>query len=168
MEFSEQIKDPRWQKKRLQVLELHDFKCEICGNTENELHVHHSRYIKNRMYWEYDNDVLMCLCSKCHERIHKKTQVVKEVKKDREKELGKILYKNFEEPEFIVENLLRLKEIDGFENIFTYYIDAGYIFTSFSAFIESQSKRIDMLQKISNIERILRENNIKSTEEEPF
>lgn len=80
MDYKEQIKSPKWQKKRLQILELHNYTCEICGDTETQLHVHHSRYIKGRKIYEYDNDVLMCVCEKCHNEIHNKNKEVKEEK----------------------------------------------------------------------------------------
>jgi hypothetical protein len=72
MNYSDQIKSPKWQKKRLEILGLRGFKCEICGDEENQLHVHHRFYIKNRKAWEYDNDVFQVLCQKCHEKIHEK------------------------------------------------------------------------------------------------
>lgn len=68
--YSEQIKSPKWQKKRLEVLNLRGFKCEECGDEEQQLHIHHRFYIKNRMAWEYDNDVFQVLCSDCHEMAH--------------------------------------------------------------------------------------------------
>jgi hypothetical protein len=75
MNYQEQIKSPAWQKKRLEILNLHNFKCEKCGATEKTLHVHHARYITGRKIWEYDNDVLMCLCADCHKEEHEpKTQ----------------------------------------------------------------------------------------------
>lgn len=68
--YSEQVKSPLWQKKRLEVLNLRGFKCEICGNEKDQLHVHHRFYIKGRKIHEYDNDVLQVLCEKCHEIEH--------------------------------------------------------------------------------------------------
>ena len=70
MSYQEQLKSPKWQKKRLQILEIHNFTCEKCNATEKTLHVHHARYIKGRKVWEYDNDVLMCLCEDCHKAEH--------------------------------------------------------------------------------------------------
>lgn len=77
--YSEQVKSPLWQKKRLEVLNLRGFKCEICGNEKDQLHVHHRFYIKGRKIHEYDNDVLQVLCEKCHEREHeisKRTNII--------------------------------------------------------------------------------------------
>lgn len=65
--YWEKLKDPRWQKVRLQVLERAKFRCEVCGSTERTLHVHHGAYIKNHDPWEYTPDMLHCLCEWCHE-----------------------------------------------------------------------------------------------------
>lgn len=72
MNYSYQLKSPKWQKKRLDILNLRGFKCEKCNCEENQLHVHHRFYLKNRKAWEYDNDVFQVLCYICHENEHKK------------------------------------------------------------------------------------------------
>ena len=64
--YSEKLKDPRWQRKRLEVLERNDFHCEMCGDGEATLHVHHKTYFKGREPWEYDADQLAALCEECH------------------------------------------------------------------------------------------------------
>ena len=33
-------------------------------------HVHHTFYLKNRYPWEYQNESLMLVCHKCHQKIH--------------------------------------------------------------------------------------------------
>jgi hypothetical protein len=67
MTYAEQLKSPKWQKKRLEILERDKFTCLACGDTEKQLHVHHGIYIKNKMAWEYDNVTLHTLCCVCHE-----------------------------------------------------------------------------------------------------
>jgi len=68
--YAEKLKDPRWQKKRLEVLDDAEFQCEVCGDTESTLHVHHKQYIKGHDVWEYEREQLACLCEKCHEEQH--------------------------------------------------------------------------------------------------
>jgi len=68
--YAEKLKDPRWQKKRLEVLNHYDFLCQICGDGESTLHVHHKQYIKGREVWDYDKEQLVCLCENCHENQH--------------------------------------------------------------------------------------------------
>lgn len=66
MTYSEKLKDPRWQRKRLQILERDNFTCSQCGDTEDTLHVHHICYPKSRNPWDSDNDTLVTYCAPCH------------------------------------------------------------------------------------------------------
>ena len=66
--YSEQLKDPRWQRKRLAILERADFTCEQCGSKDSTLHVHHGYYEKGCKPWEYPDKSLHCLCENCHKR----------------------------------------------------------------------------------------------------
>lgn len=72
MGYSEKLKDPRWQKVRLQILSEADFKCEWCWDTKATLHVHHFYYEKGKDPWDYPRDCLICICDKCHELYHLK------------------------------------------------------------------------------------------------
>lgn len=65
--YSDLLKDPRWQKKRLEVLERAGWRCEACGRADSTLHCHHGYYEKNLLPWEYDSLTLWCLCEGCHE-----------------------------------------------------------------------------------------------------
>ena len=69
MSYSDLLKDPRWQRKRLEVLEAADWKCKWCGTTEKTLHVHHKVYRRGAKPWEYELSDLECLCDGCHEEI---------------------------------------------------------------------------------------------------
>lgn len=70
MDYKEQLKSPKWQKKRLEIMERDGFQCQCCYDRDEELTVHHKKYIKGRMSWEYDEE-LITLCTECHENIHK-------------------------------------------------------------------------------------------------
>lgn len=74
--YTELLLDPRWQKKRLQILSRDDWKCVSCSNAELTLHVHHLRYVKGRMPWEYDCEDLATLCYECHENWHEDKQML--------------------------------------------------------------------------------------------
>lgn len=67
--YSERLRDPRWQKKRLEIMQRDGFSCKFCGDNETELHVHHRRYINGNEPWEYDNSELDTLCKTCHSYI---------------------------------------------------------------------------------------------------
>lgn len=69
--YFEKLKDPRWQRKRLEVLESAEFSCEWCGDSESTLHVHHGYYEKGLEPWEYPDDSLHCLCEACHKAAEK-------------------------------------------------------------------------------------------------
>lgn len=62
--YSQLLKDPCWQKKRLEVLQRDEFKCLICGDTETQLQVHHTKYAGKP--WEVDLEHLKTLCVHCH------------------------------------------------------------------------------------------------------
>ena len=67
MNYAEKLKDPRWQKKRLKILERDNFTCQKCGASKIELQVHHKKYNDNP--WDTPNDSLITLCKYCHEII---------------------------------------------------------------------------------------------------
>ncbi len=67
MLYKEQIKHPKWQKKRLEILDRDKWACQACFDTEETLHVHHKCYKPNKKIWEYDNKLLITLCKTCHE-----------------------------------------------------------------------------------------------------
>jgi 5-methylcytosine-specific restriction endonuclease McrA len=66
MTYSEQLKDPRWQKMRLEILQRDDFTCQECQDTTSTLHVHHRYYVSGRKAWEYPHFALQTLCEQCH------------------------------------------------------------------------------------------------------
>jgi len=65
-EYYEKLKDPRWQKKRLEVFQRDDFCCQLCFSDENTLTVHHRYYDKDLEPWEYPLEALVTLCQDCH------------------------------------------------------------------------------------------------------
>lgn len=62
--MSEAYKDPRWQKRRLEIMQRDGWACCACGNTEQTLHVHHKRYVGE--LWESPDEDLQTLCESCH------------------------------------------------------------------------------------------------------
>lgn len=68
--YFEKLKDPRWQKKRLEVLSSREFRCEVCGDDSQTLHVHHKQYFKGREPWDYEAKQLSAVCETCHEESH--------------------------------------------------------------------------------------------------
>ncbi len=70
MSYSEKLKDPRWQKKRLEILDRDEWRCTECGSKDKTLTVHHGYYEKDKEPWEYDGETLRTLCEGCHEETH--------------------------------------------------------------------------------------------------
>lgn len=68
--YAEKLKDPRWQRKRLEILNRDEFACRDCGNKRDTLHVHHCSYAHGREPWDYDDSNLRTLCETCHESRH--------------------------------------------------------------------------------------------------
>lgn len=69
--YSTLLKDPRWQKKRLEVLQRDDFVCQECFDSESTLHVHHKYYRKGQAPWDYPLRALITLCESCHKNESK-------------------------------------------------------------------------------------------------
>lgn len=67
--YSEKLRDPRWQKKRLEVLERDGWKCTSCGDSEETLNVHHIFYIPKKEPWDMPNGLLITLCENCHKPL---------------------------------------------------------------------------------------------------
>lgn len=69
-EFWQKYKDPRWQRRRLEIMQRADFRCENCEDEGSTLNVHHKIYRKKADPWDYGDDELLCLCETCHEQWH--------------------------------------------------------------------------------------------------
>lgn len=68
--YTKKLSHPKWQRKRLEIMQRDDFKCRICNDDENELNVHHLYYVSGKAVYEYDNECLVTLCEKCHTATH--------------------------------------------------------------------------------------------------
>jgi hypothetical protein len=68
-DYYEKLKDPRWQRKRLEIFERDKWSCQICHSIENTLTVHHIYYKDNLEPWDYPNELLLTTCELCHDDI---------------------------------------------------------------------------------------------------
>lgn len=66
--YAEKLQHPKWQRRRLEILNRDNFACTICGDTESALHVHHYEYLGNIDPWEYSDDMLTTLCNMHHDK----------------------------------------------------------------------------------------------------
>lgn len=62
------LRNPLWQKRRLEILEAANWACEDCGTKDQELQVHHCAYIPDAEPWEHTRSELMACCDSCHKR----------------------------------------------------------------------------------------------------
>lgn len=67
MAYKDLLRDPRWQKKRLEIMERDGFACQLCGDEESTLNVHHGYYRRGAKPWEYPDETLHTLCEDCHD-----------------------------------------------------------------------------------------------------
>lgn len=104
--YTEQLKNPKWQKKRLEILQRDNFTCQYCNDTNSQLNVHHLIY-ETKYAWEADNAILITLCDKCHKRYH-------DVYKDVEPKILNSLKKKLKDP-FIIKCAVEL--FSDFKNL---------------------------------------------------
>ena len=96
--YSEKLRDPRWQKKRLCVMQRDGFACRDCGDEKSTLQVHHCHYEKGGP-WATDERFLLTLCGDCHKERG-------EVEKDLKTFFGEITtIKLFEDNSLVRERL---------------------------------------------------------------
>ena len=65
------LQHPLWQKKRLEILQCASFLCEMCGDADRQLQIHHSYYERGLKPWEYPDESLHCLCEPCHKEAQR-------------------------------------------------------------------------------------------------
>lgn len=104
MTYAEKLLDPRWQKKRLKILERDNWTCQLCGDKEITLHVHHLKYSGNP--WDVENDNLITYCQCCH-------SLIEFLKKEYKGNMMKAVIK--EPPVFLANPLYYVKigDVDG-------------------------------------------------------
>ncbi len=71
--YEEQLQHEKWHEKRAEIISIQK-RCQFCG-TSDRLQVHHKRYIRGRVAWDYDNSNFELLCADCHEEKHIEEEV---------------------------------------------------------------------------------------------
>jgi hypothetical protein len=77
MTYFAQLRDRRWQRKRLKILERDGWRCQNpkCRHPDDDavfLVVHHHVYLPDKMAWEYADAELTTFCHRCHGNMHRK------------------------------------------------------------------------------------------------
>lgn len=70
MKYADKLKDPRWQKVRLEIMSRDEWACVACKRKDRTLNVHHTYYKMGKEPWEYDEKSLVTLCEECHSFEH--------------------------------------------------------------------------------------------------
>lgn len=65
--YGDKLKDPRWQKKRLKILERDRWKCVVTGRADLTLHVHHRKYEGEP--WDCPDEFLETICEPIHKIV---------------------------------------------------------------------------------------------------
>jgi len=68
--YSDKLKHPKWQRKRLEILTLANWRCEFCGAEDRTLNIHHIKYRGYIDPWKYENDEMIVLCDSHHWVVH--------------------------------------------------------------------------------------------------
>ena len=67
--YGELLRDPRWQRRKAEILQRDNFTCQLCTDTLSELQIHHKKYYTGKKPWEYDDKDLITLCIHCHQKV---------------------------------------------------------------------------------------------------
>lgn len=65
--YSEKLRSPKWQKRRLEIMSRDKFACKYCKDKETQLNVHHSKY--EGAPWEAEDIYLETVCEHCHKHV---------------------------------------------------------------------------------------------------
>jgi hypothetical protein len=71
--YSELLRDPRWQQKRLRIFDRDGWKCSVCSRKDRTLIVHHRVY--SGKPWETNDEDLETLCEGCHNVVTEMEEV---------------------------------------------------------------------------------------------
>lgn len=83
--YSDLLKHPNWQKKRLEIFQRDNWACRKCEDTTTELQIHHLYYLKDKLPWEYPDNALMTLCECCHKKAEFMKWLVKKAVEEMDK-----------------------------------------------------------------------------------
>ena len=72
MKIKKQWKNKKWVSFSNKIKKRDNYSCLECQRTSEEasLQVHHTKYIENKLAWEYDLSDCITLCKGCHAREH--------------------------------------------------------------------------------------------------
>lgn len=104
--YYEKFKDPRWQKKRLEIFERDGFCCQNCFNPNSTLHAHHLFYEEGKEPWDYNDSSIITLCEDCHSTEHSENQLY---------EMNRLIANTLRERGFLNDHILSISS--GFHSL---------------------------------------------------
>lgn len=60
--FADKFKDPRWLRRRAEIIAAADYQCQDCGATDT-LEVHICYFEQGREPWDYPDEAYRCVCA---------------------------------------------------------------------------------------------------------
>ena len=99
MSYSDLLKHPEWQKKRLELMKARGWSCSICTDTSSNLQIHHLYYKRDSLPWEYPDNAFQVVCSLCHEKL------------EFERFINKHLHQSLFEDNFGLSDILDVKKL---------------------------------------------------------
>ena len=70
MSYRHDLKHPKWQRRRLEIMARDEWMCQTCKDKESQLLVHHLEYRPRLKPWQYGDADLVTLCEACHRKAH--------------------------------------------------------------------------------------------------
>lgn len=74
--YASKLLDQRWQQRKSAIQIRDNFTCKKCGCKDQTVHVHHRHYLHGREPWEYPDELLVLLCSRCHKEEEEAASVL--------------------------------------------------------------------------------------------
>lgn len=72
MSYYDQLRTNEWKYYRLYVAVVNEFTCELCDRIfYKRFNIHHKKYLKGLMAWQYDLEYVMFLCFRDHYKVHR-------------------------------------------------------------------------------------------------
>ena len=141
--YLDKLRDPRWQKKRLEVMQRDKWTCQSCDDVSSPLNVHHKDYRQGLDPWEYELEELVTLCETCHEA--ERTDRLKA-----EKRLLTALRKSG----FLSGDLLSLSETLECVKMIGESVDAKTVTSFLCSHLATESGRVRLTQYMEEYNRI--------------
>ena len=113
-DYIKKLKDPRWQKKRLNILNRDEFTCQKCFDNESTLNVHHKYYLNGNDPWDYPDEALITLCEECHKE---EKEYIEDLNKLIIKIKTYILSYNYNSLEHIIDYIFKYSPVNNAEVI---------------------------------------------------